>query len=63
MLKDDYIHRNPSQLVIYQDVEDFPTQNMIPLAGTGGFTKSDGFQVRSRFTDYFSTQDFTNHED
>jgi len=55
MLRDDSISRNPSQLVIYQDVEDFPTQNMILLAGTCGFTKSDGFQVRGRFTDYFST--------
>lgn len=63
MLKDDYISRNPSQQVIYQDVEDFPTRNMISLAGTGGFTKFDGFQVRIRFTDYFSTQDFTNHGD
>lgn len=63
MLRDEYISKNPSQLVISQNVEDFPTQNMIPLAGTGGFAKSDGFQVRSRFTDYFSTQGFTDHED
>lgn len=63
MLRDEYIFKNPSQPVVSQNVEDFPTQNMIPLAGNSGYTKSDGFQVRSRFTDYFSTQDLTVHED
>lgn len=63
MLRNEYISKNPSQLVVSQNVEDFPTQNMIPLAGTGGFAKSDGFQLKSRFTDYFSTQDSTVHED
>ena len=29
---------------------------MIPLKGTGGFNCAEGFQVRSRFTDYFSTK-------
>lgn len=39
-----------------EQIEDltFPTETMIPLAGRGGFAKSAGFQVRTRFTDYFN---------
>lgn len=38
------------------NIEDLqlPTENMIPLTGTGGFDKAAGFQVRSGFTNYFN---------
>lgn len=32
-----------------------PKENMIPLAWVGGFAKSEGFMVRSMFTDYFNS--------
>lgn len=52
MLRRDYSSARPSTEV--ENTEGLPSDNMIPLAGSGGFAKSEGFQVRSRFTDYFN---------
>lgn len=51
-LRDEYISNNPH----YKEgpnIHELPAENMIPLAGKGGFAKSEGFKVRYRFTDYF----------
>ncbi|KAJ8938660.1 hypothetical protein NQ314_011399 [Rhamnusium bicolor] len=37
-----------------EETYELPRDNMIPLAWVGGFAKSEGFHVRSRFTDYFT---------
>lgn len=54
MLRKEYssAHVNSAE----EQIEDltFHTENMIPLAGRGGFAKSADFQVRTRFTDYFN---------
>lgn len=55
MLRDDYLSANPSNAERIPSLEDLPTHNLIDLAGTGGFAQAEGFQVRSRFTEYFST--------
>ncbi|XP_018567256.1 uncharacterized protein LOC108907903 [Anoplophora glabripennis] len=55
MLRDNYLSRNPSNKERISNLEDLPTQNLIDLAGTGGYAKAEGFQVGSQFTDYFST--------
>ena len=55
MLRDDYISMNPSNANRIATVEGNPTQNMLNLAGTGGFARAEGFEVRNQFTDYFST--------
>lgn len=36
-----------------EETYELPTENMIPLPGVGGFARSEGFEVRSQFTDYF----------
>lgn len=53
MLRDDFILNNPNHGEIEESVHDLPVHNMIPLAASGGFAKSEGFKVRSRFTEYF----------
>lgn len=63
LLRDEYLSENPFSSDVAQTMEDFPTQNLIPLAGTGGFAKSEGFQVRTLFTDYFSSQSFPDRGD
>lgn len=55
MLRDEYIANNPNSLPFVQ-VDEVPSKNMIPLASTGGFAKSEGFKVRGRFEDYFNTE-------
>jgi len=55
MLRDDYLSTNPSTADRTLNIKDSPTQNMINLAGTGGFAQAEGFRVRSQFTDHFST--------
>lgn len=54
LLRDEYLSENLFKADTTPNFTDLPPQNLIPLAGTGGFSKSDGFQVRRRFTDYFS---------
>lgn len=44
----------------FPNLDDFPTQNLINLAGAGSFAQSEGFQVRRRLTDYFSTSQAAN---
>lgn len=54
MLRNEYLHNNPSKHHKLEDMSfPLPTQNMIPLRGTGGFACTESFQVRSRFTHYF----------
>lgn len=60
LLRDEFIVHNPQSLPHIQ-LDEVPTQNMIPLAGTGGFTKSEGFQVRSRFEDYINGINYEKH--
>lgn len=55
MLRDEYLSKNPLNADRTLNLEDFPTQNLINLAGTGGFAHSEGFRVRRLFTEYFST--------
>lgn len=55
LLRNEYLSENPFRADITQNLEDFPTENLIPLAGTGGFTESEGFQVRSRLITSVST--------
>lgn len=55
LLRDEYLSKNTCREDNTLNLEDLPTQNLIRLVGTGGFSKSEGFQVRSQFTDYFST--------
>ncbi|KAJ8928556.1 hypothetical protein NQ314_018873 [Rhamnusium bicolor] len=51
LLRDEYVlnHRRKTNL---EENLLFPTENMIPIKGIGGFACAEGFQVRSRFTDY-----------
>ncbi|CAH2011875.1 unnamed protein product [Acanthoscelides obtectus] len=46
MLRDDYLSLNPTKVDITPNLEGFPTQNLINLAGTGGFAGAEGFEVR-----------------
>ena len=56
MLRKEYIVNNPRRQGPEDTSYPMPTENMIPLTGTGGFHCAEGFQVRSRFTDYFSNE-------
>lgn len=60
MLRDEFIANNPQSKQL-QQVDEVPTNNMIPLAGTGGFAKSEGFKVRSQFVDYFNGTFYRKH--
>ncbi|KAJ8966068.1 hypothetical protein NQ314_003754 [Rhamnusium bicolor] len=51
-LRDKSVNRHPL-IDEAEDIYILPTDNMIPLAWVGGFAKSEGFRVRSRFMDYF----------
>lgn len=57
LLRDDFIAKNPPNHTVIQDFE-VPTQNMIALAGTGGFAKSEGFKVRSRMMEYICSANY-----
>ncbi|KAJ8939908.1 hypothetical protein NQ318_023249 [Aromia moschata] len=54
-LRDEYIDRY-SPINEMEEIYELPTQNMIALPGVGGFANSEGFQVRSQFTDYFKNK-------
>lgn len=56
MLRNEYIANNPKRINIEEQNLLLPTENLIPLKGTGGFACAEGFQVRSRFTDYFAKE-------
>ncbi|XP_069678805.1 putative nuclease HARBI1 [Periplaneta americana] len=58
LLRDDYIAKPPCDGETQAIIDELPADNMIPLAGTGGFAKSEGFKVRSRFTEYFNGKYF-----
>lgn len=58
LLRDDYIAKHPCDGETQDIIDELPADNMIPLAGTGGFAKSEGFKVRSRFTEYFNGKYF-----
>lgn len=60
MLRNEFIANNPHTLPIIQ-VDEVPTQNMIPLAGTGGFAKVEGFKVRSRIAEYLNSDYYKKH--
>lgn len=53
MLRDDFVNQNPNHRDTEESIHGLPIENMILLAHTGGFAKSEGFRVRSRFTEYF----------
>ncbi|KAK5648372.1 hypothetical protein RI129_003264 [Pyrocoelia pectoralis] len=64
MLRDEYMLNNPRKRHELEDTSfPQPTENMIPLAGSGGFTRGEGFHVRSRFTDYFINEGTINWQD
>ncbi len=54
MLRNDYLSTNPSDADRTPNVDGFPNQNLLNLAGKGGFARADGSEIR-QFTDYFST--------
>lgn len=59
LLRDEYLlshspHNFSQSLSESFQISELPTHNLIPLAGTGGFGKLEGFEVRRRFTEYFS---------
>lgn len=60
MLRNEFIANNP-QTPTHVVVDEVPTKNMIPLAGTGGFAKSEGFKVRSMFMEYFNSMHYKKH--
>lgn len=55
MLRDEYVANNPKKQNSNFEEEFFPlpTENMIPLRGTGGFARAEGFDVIIRFANYF----------
>jgi hypothetical protein len=52
-LRDEYQAKHTYYVEGQERNDELPTDIMIPLAGVGGYAKSEGFKVRSRFTDYF----------
>lgn len=54
MLREEYLSFHRYDIDESVTIEEFPTDNMIPLTGRGGFAQAEGFHVRSRFTDYFN---------
>lgn len=53
-LRDDFINKYPNHGEIEESIHELPVNNMIPLAGIGGYASSEGFKVRSRFTEFFT---------
>jgi len=57
MLRKEYVNNRQSKQHELQDMAfPLPTQNMIPLRGAGGYTCQEGFDVRTRFSTYFSNE-------
>lgn len=53
ILRDAFLKKHPHHGEVQDTIHELPVHNMIPLAGRGGFAKSEGFKVRERFTVYF----------
>ncbi|XP_046395733.1 protein ANTAGONIST OF LIKE HETEROCHROMATIN PROTEIN 1-like [Ischnura elegans] len=53
LLRDDFISSHGKTNCDFEPAKDLPCQNLISLAGTGGFANQEGFSVRDSFADYF----------
>lgn len=56
MLRREYVQNHPSKKHEFDMTVTIPTENMIPLRGTGGYACTEGFDVRTRFSNYFSNE-------
>lgn len=54
MLREEYLSVQALRVDESPMMEEFPTTNLIPLRGVGGFAQSEGFEVRNLFTEYFN---------
>lgn len=53
LIRNRFMRENPNHRMIEESVHDIPIENMIPLAGTGGYAKTEGFKVRECFAEFF----------
>lgn len=56
-LRNEYLESYPPErhLLLHEEYR-LPTQNMIGLQRSGGYTAYDGFQVRNSFKDFFNKE-------
>jgi hypothetical protein len=54
LLREEFLTNSPPQGPLELPDYEMPVDNLIPLAWKGGFSKSEGFKVRERFTEYFN---------
>lgn len=53
MLRDYYLKTQAKANYDFDTTQDFPAENLIQIARTGGFSNEEGFSVRNSFADYF----------
>lgn len=56
MLRDTYMENNERPFYELDTEQPGPTDSMLPMARTGGFSNIDGFEVRDRFKNFFNNE-------
>ena len=57
MLRDAYLEKDCVCFFGNPQLDNMPTENLIPIRAGGGFGNLEGFSTRDRFTDYFNSLD------